>query len=130
MFTRVVTNAGVAGDWTELMSSQSLDWTNLPLKNGASNPDSDDKLQYAVNGGLVHLRGRVKIPETDGVVFAILPTGARPRKSWYGGCQVGGTTGDRKIGIRSNGEVAALGFAVNNLDTVTYTYVNVSFPIG
>ncbi|MEG7356851.1 teichoic acid biosynthesis protein [Bacillus sp. 0209A] len=130
IFTRVVTGSGVAGEWAELMSSQDLDWTNLPLKNGASNPDSNDKLQYAINGGLVHLRGRVKIPVTDGVIFAVLPAGARPSKAWYDGCQVAGTTGERKIDVRANGEVVAYGFAVNSMDSVTYTYVNVSFPIG
>ncbi|OWV38204.1 teichoic acid biosynthesis protein [Bacillus spizizenii] len=130
IFTRVVTGAGNAGEWAELMSSQELDWTNLPLKNGASNPDSNDKMQYAINGGLVHLRGRVKIPVTDGVIFAVLPAGARPSKAWYDGCQVAGTTGQRKIDVRANGEVVAYGFAVNSVDAVTYTYVNASFPIG
>ncbi|MEC2401693.1 teichoic acid biosynthesis protein [Bacillus subtilis] len=130
IYTRVVTNAGVAGDWTELMSNQALDWTNLPLKNGASNPDSDDKLQYAINGGLVYLRGRVKIPETDGVIFAVLPAGARPGKAWFTGCQVAGTSGDRKIDVRANGEIVAWGFNVNSVDKVTYTYLNIVFPIG
>lgn len=130
IFTRVVTGEGVAGEWTELMSSQQKEWIDLPLKNGASNPDTSNKLQYAINGGIVHIRGRVKIPEKDGVVFAILPAGARPLKSWFEGCQVGGTTGDRKITVRSNGEVAALGFMVHSVDNVTYTYVNINFPLN
>ncbi|KAF1340203.1 putative bacterophage-related protein putative muramidase [Bacillus subtilis] len=131
IYTRVVTNTGVAGNWIEVMTSQKLSWTNLPLKNGASNPDSDNKLQYAVNGGMGYIRGRVNIPKTDGVVFATLPSEARPSSSsWYQGCQVGGTTGDRKIAVRSNGEVAGLGFAVNNVDSVTYTYVNICYPLN
>ncbi|WP_412095279.1 teichoic acid biosynthesis protein [Bacillus inaquosorum] len=131
IYTRVVTSAGVGGMWVEVMTSQKLSWTNLPLKNGASNPDSDNKLQYAVNGGMGYIRGRVNIPKTDGVVFATLPSGARPSSnSWYQGCQVGGTTGDRKIAVRSNGEVAGLGLAVNDLDAVTYTYVNISYPLN
>lgn len=131
IYTRVVTNAGVGGKWIEVMTSQKLSWTNLPLKNGASNPDSNNKLQYAVNGGMGYIRGRVNIPKTDGVVFATLPSEARPSSSsWYQGCQVGGTTGDRKVAVRSNGEVAGLGFAVNNIDSVTYTYVNICYPLN
>ncbi|MGG1455579.1 teichoic acid biosynthesis protein [Bacillus subtilis] len=130
LFTRVVTGEGVAGDWVEVMTSQQLNWTNLSLKNGASNPDSGDKLQYAINGGIVFIRGRVTIPKTDGVVFAILPAGARPGKAWFGGCQVAGTTGERKIDVRANGEIVAWGFSVNNVDAVTYTYVNFSFPLS
>lgn len=130
LFTRVVTSAGVAGDWVEVMTSQQLTWTNLSLKNGASNPDSGDKLQYAINGGLVHIRGRVTIPLTDGVIFAILPSGARPKRSHYAAYEVAGTTGTRKIGIRSNGEMEAMGLVANSRDNVTYTYVNTSFPLN
>ncbi|MCY8546808.1 teichoic acid biosynthesis protein [Bacillus vallismortis] len=130
LYTRVVNGAGDAGDWVEVMTSQQLNWTNLSLKNGASNPDSGDKLQYAINGGIVFIRGRVAIPKTDGVVFAILPAGARPGKAWFGGCQVAGTTGERKIDVRANGEIVAWGFSVNNVDAVTYTYVNFSFPLS
>ncbi|WP_332606877.1 teichoic acid biosynthesis protein [Bacillus spizizenii] len=130
IYTRVVTGAGVAGNWIEVMTSQKGSWTNVPLKNGASNPDPDDKLQYTINGGLLHIRGRVKIPTTDAVVFAQLPSGARPQKAWFQGCQVAGTTGDRKIDVRSNGEIVAWGFAVNNLDAVTYTYVHLTVPLN
>ncbi|MDO3660769.1 teichoic acid biosynthesis protein [Bacillus sp. C28GYM-DRY-1] len=130
IYTRVVTGAGVAGNWIEVMTSQRGSWTNVPLKNGASNPDPDDKLQYTINGGLLHIRGRVKIPTTDAVVFAQLPSGARPQKAWYQGCQVAGTTGDRKIDVRSNGEIVAWGFAVNDLDAVTYTYVHLTVPLN
>ncbi|MEC2134678.1 teichoic acid biosynthesis protein [Bacillus subtilis] len=130
IYTRVVTNNGLTGDWVEIMSSQSLDWNDLALMNGASNPDSGDKLQFAINGGLVHIRGKVTIPLTDGVVFAILPSGARPKRSHYAAYEVAGTTGTRKIGIRSNGEMEAMGLVANGRENVTYTYVNTSFPLN
>ncbi|MBO3796843.1 teichoic acid biosynthesis protein [Bacillus subtilis] len=130
IYTRVVTNKGVAGNWVEVMTGQRLSWSNVPLKNGASNPDSSNKLEYAINGGTLFIRGRVNIPKTDGVVFALLPAGARPSKSWYEGCQVGGTTGDRKIGVLASGEMVARGFAVNSTSNVTYTYINLTVPLS
>lgn len=130
IYTRVVTNNGVTGDWVEIMSSQSLVWNDLALRNGASNPDSGDKLQFAINGGLVHIRGKVTIPLTDGVIFAILPSGARPKRSHYAAYEVAGTTGTRKIGIRSNGEMVAMGLMANGRENATYTYVNTSFPLN
>ncbi|WP_332276460.1 teichoic acid biosynthesis protein [Bacillus subtilis] len=124
ILTRVVTSEGKEGEWSEISASGKLPWANLPLKNGAKNPDSNNRLQFAVQGGFLYVRGRVTIPKKDGVDFATLPVSARPKKNAFKGCPVGGTTGDRKIVFRSNGNISALGLIANNAGNVTYTYID------
>lgn len=124
ILTRVVTSEGKEGEWSEISASGKLPWENLPLKNGAKNPDSNNRLQFAVQGGFLYVRGRVTIPKKDGVDFATLPVSARPKKNAFKGCPVGGTTGDRKIVFRSNGNISALGLIANNAGNVTYTYID------
>ncbi|MBY4605603.1 teichoic acid biosynthesis protein [Bacillus sp. SPARC3] len=124
ILTRVVTSEGKEGEWSEISASGKLPWANLPLKNGAKNPDSNNRLQFAVQGGFLYVRGRVTIPKKDGVDFATLPVSARPKKNAFRGCPVGGTTGDRKIVFRSNGNISALGLISNNAGNVTYTYID------
>ncbi len=53
ILTRVVTNDGNVGEWSEISTSGKLPWANLPLKNGAKNPDSNFRLQFAVQGGFL-----------------------------------------------------------------------------
>ncbi|MBR0009777.1 MULTISPECIES: phage baseplate protein [Bacillus] len=124
ILTRVVTNTGNVGDWSEISASGKLPWADLPLKNGAKNPDSNYRLQFAVQGGFLFVRGRVTIPEKDGVDFATLPASARPKKNTYKSCPVAGTTGDRKIVFRSNGNISALGLFAKSASNVTYTYID------
>ncbi|MCC2528819.1 teichoic acid biosynthesis protein, partial [Bacillus halotolerans] len=62
ILTRVVTSEGKEGEWSEISASGKLPWANLPLKNGAKNPDSNNRLQFAVQGGFLYVRGRVTIP--------------------------------------------------------------------
>ncbi|MEC0251784.1 phage baseplate protein [Bacillus halotolerans] len=124
ILTRVVTNTGNVGDWSEISASGKLPWANLPLKNGAKNPDSNYRLQFAVQGGFLFVRGRVTIPQKDGVDFATLPASARPKKNTYKSCPVAGTTGDRKIVFRSNGNISALGLFAKSASNATYTYID------
>ncbi|MGG3936342.1 phage baseplate protein [Bacillus stercoris] len=124
ILTRVVTNDGKVGDWSEVSASGKLPWANLPLKNGAKNPDSNYRLQFAVQGGFLFVRGRVTIPQKDGVDFATLPVSARPKKNTYKSCPVAGTTGDRKIVFRSNGNISALGLFAKSASNATYTYID------
>lgn len=124
ILTRVVTNDGKVGDWSEISASGKLPWANLPLKNGAKNPDSNYRLQFAVQGGFLFVRGRVTIPQKDGVDFATLPASARPKKNTYKSCPVAGTTGDRKIVFRSNGNISALGLFAKSASNATYTYID------
>ncbi|MCB7160399.1 teichoic acid biosynthesis protein [Bacillus subtilis] len=124
ILTRVVTNTGNVGDWSEISASGKLPWADLPLKNGAKNPDSNYRLQFAVQGGFLFVRGRVTIPEKDGVDFATLPASARPKKNTYKSCPVAGTTGDRKIVFRSNGNISALGLFAKSASNATYTYID------
>ncbi|WP_038427703.1 phage baseplate protein [Bacillus subtilis] len=124
ILTRVVTNDGNVGDWSEISLSGKLPWADLPLKNGAKNPDSNYRLQFAVQGGFLFVRGRVTIPQKDGVDFATLPASARPKKNTYKSCPVAGTTGDRKIVFRSNGNISALGLFAKSASNATYTYID------
>ncbi|MEC3651419.1 teichoic acid biosynthesis protein [Bacillus subtilis] len=124
ILTRVVTNTGNVGDWSEISASGKLPWADLPLKNGAKNPDSNYRLQFAVQGGFLFVRGRVTIPQKDGVDFATLPASARPKKNTYKSCPVAGTTGDRKIVFRSNGNISALGLFAKSASNATYTYID------
>lgn len=124
ILTRVVTNDGKVGDWSEISASGKLPWADLPLKNGAKNPDSNYRLQFAVQGGFLFVRGRVTIPQKDGVDFATLPASARPKKNTYKSCPVAGTTGDRKIVFRSNGNISALGLFAKSASNATYTYID------
>ncbi|MEC0356132.1 phage baseplate protein [Bacillus halotolerans] len=124
ILTRVVTNDGKVGDWSEVSASGKLPWADLPLKNGAKNPDSNYRLQFAVQGGFLFVRGRVTIPQKDGVDFATLPVSARPKKNTYKSCPVAGTTGDRKIVFRSNGNISALGLFAKSASNATYTYID------
>ncbi|MGQ5113147.1 phage baseplate protein [Bacillus halotolerans] len=124
ILTRVVTNDGNVGDWSEISASGKLPWADLPLKNGAKNPDSNYRLQFAVQGGFLFVRGRVTIPQKDGVDFATLPASARPIKNTYKSCPVAGTTGDRKIVFRSNGNISALGLFAKSASNATYTYID------
>ncbi|UQZ52596.1 teichoic acid biosynthesis protein [Bacillus subtilis] len=124
ILTRVVTNDGKVGDWSEVSASGKLPWADLPLKNGAKNPDSNYRLQFAVQGGFLFVRGRVTIPQKDGVDFATLPASARPKKNTYKSCPVAGTTGDRKIVFRSNGNISALGLFAKSASNATYTYID------
>ncbi|MED1761597.1 teichoic acid biosynthesis protein [Bacillus subtilis] len=124
ILTRVVTNTGNVGDWSEISASGKLPWADLPLKNGAKNPDSNYRLQFAVQGGFLFVRGRVTIPQKDGVDFATLPASARPKKNTYKSCPVAGTTGDRKIVFRSNGNISALGLFAKSESNATYTYID------
>ncbi|WP_338444392.1 teichoic acid biosynthesis protein [Bacillus spizizenii] len=124
ILTRVVTNDGNVGEWSEISTSGKLPWANLPLKNGAKNPDSNYRLQFAVQGGFLFVRGRVTIPQKDGVDFATLPASARPKKNTYKSCPVAGTTGDRKIVFRSNGNISALGLFAKSASNATYTYID------
>ncbi|MCM3140391.1 teichoic acid biosynthesis protein [Bacillus safensis] len=129
VLTRVVTNAGM-GEWAEIATGGKLPWANLPPKNGAKNPDANNRLQFAVQGGFLHLRGRVTIPRKDGIVFAVLPEGARPTKNIFTDCQVAGTTGVRKISLQSNGDIRAYGLMANNAANATSTYVDVVIKLG
>ncbi len=124
ILTRVVTNTGNVGDWSEISASGKLPWADLPLKNGAKNPDSNYRLQFAVQGGFLFVRGRVTIPQKDGVDFATLPASSRPKKNTYKSCPVAGTTGDRKIVFRSNGNISALGLFAKSASNATYTYID------
>ncbi|WOO47644.1 teichoic acid biosynthesis protein [Bacillus subtilis] len=124
ILTRVVTNDGNVGDWSEISASGKLPWADLPLKNGAKNSDSNYRLQFAVQGGFLFVRGRVTIPQKDGVDFATLPASARPKKNTYKSCPVAGTTGDRKIVFRSNGNISALGLFAKSASNATYTYID------
>lgn len=124
ILTRVVTNTGNVGDWSEISASGKLPWADLPLKNGAKNPESNYRLQFAVQGGFLFVRGRVTIPQKDGVDFATLPASARPKKNTYKSCPVAGTTGDRKIVFRSNGNISALGLFAKSASNATYTYID------
>ncbi|WIG48753.1 teichoic acid biosynthesis protein [Bacillus halotolerans] len=124
ILTRVVTSEGKEGEWSEISASGKLPWANLPLKNGAKNPDSNYRLQFAVQGGFLFVRGRVTIPQKDGVDFATLPASARPKKNTYKSCPVAGTTGDRKIVFRSNGNISALGLFAKSASNATYTYID------
>lgn len=124
ILTRVVTNDGKVGDWSEVSASGKLPWADLPLKNGAKNPDSKNRLQFAVQGGFLYVRGRVIIPKKDGVDFATLPVSARPKKNVFKSCPVAGTTGERKIVFRSIGNISALGIFVKNESNATYTYID------
>ncbi|MCO4849697.1 phage baseplate protein, partial [Bacillus vallismortis] len=124
ILTRVVTNDGNVGEWSEVSTSGKLPWANLPLKNGAKNPDSKNRLQFAVQGGFLYVRGRVIIPKKDGVDFATLPVSARPKKNVFKSCPVAGTTGERKIVFQSNGNISALGIFVKNESNATYTYID------
>ncbi|ASB93374.1 phage baseplate protein [Bacillus subtilis] len=124
ILTRVVTNTGNVGEWSEISASGKLPWADLPLKNGAKNPDSNYRLQFAVQGGFLFVRGRVTIPQKDGVDFATLPASARPKKNTYKSCPVAGTTGDRKIVFRSNGNISALGLFAKSASNATYTYID------
>ncbi|MGW8893429.1 phage baseplate protein [Bacillus subtilis] len=124
ILTRVVTNDGKVGDWSEISASGKLPWADLPLKNGAKNPDSNYRLQFAVQGGFLFVRGRVTIPQKDGVDFATVPVSARPKKNTYKSCPVAGTTGDRKIVFRSNGNISALGLFAKSASNATYTYID------
>ncbi|RRN59831.1 teichoic acid biosynthesis protein [Bacillus subtilis subsp. subtilis] len=124
ILTRVVTNTGNVGDWSEISASGKLPWADLPLKNGVKNPDSNYRLQFAVQGGFLFVRGRVTIPQKDGVDFATLPASARPKKNTYKSCPVAGTTGDRKIVFRSNGNISALGLFAKSASNATYTYID------
>lgn len=130
ILTRVVTGVEVAGEWVEIATGGKLPWANLPLKNGGKNPDSNNRLQFAVQGGYLHIRGRVTIPKKDGVIFATLPKDARPSKNVYTGCQVAGTTGVRKIAFQKNGNVRAYGLMANNTKNVTFTYMDVVIKLG
>lgn len=124
ILTRVVTNEGNVGDWSEISASGKLPWANLPLKNGAKNPDSNFRLQFAVQGGFLFVRGRVTIPKKDGVDFATLPASARPKKNAFKSCPIAGTTGERKIVFRSNGNISAHGLFAKNESNATYTYID------
>lgn len=131
ILVRGVSKDESVGEWAEIPTGQALMWKDVPLQSGATNADPDDKLQCAVSGSNLFIRGRVNIPTTDGVTFAQLPTSiAKPSKNWYQGCVLGGTTGDRKIVVRTNGELAALGMIANEPENITYTYVTIVVPIG
>ncbi|WP_144502926.1 phage baseplate protein [Bacillus pumilus] len=130
ILTRVLTYAGVAGEWAEITTGGKLPWANLPPKNGAKNPDANHRLQFAVQGGFLHISGRVTIPRKDGIIFATLPKGARPSKNVYTGCQVAGTTGVRKIAFQTNGDIRAYGLMANNTSKVTFTYMDVVIKLG
>ena len=119
---------GLISAWYIPTANQTLEWTAVPLKNGAKNmPDAP--LQFALNGGLCIVHGYVDVDRSPAeTVFATLPKGIAPSRATYFLCSVAGTSGMHKIHVRpETGEIVALGTNVNDPNAATFTYVDFMF---
>ncbi|MEK4827819.1 teichoic acid biosynthesis protein [Niallia sp. FSL W8-0951] len=130
IFVRVVPRDEAPGEFVALPSGQDLDWIDLPLQNGASNPDSNAKTQYCIDGNEIKFRGEMSMPTANGTVYGLLPSGKRPNKNVVKNVPTIGTTGTRTIVFRSNGEIVGLGYNVNEPENMTGVYFDTSIPLG
>lgn len=119
-----------AGDFVEYMTSGKKEWYQAILINGAKHSDMGDPLRFAVQGGLLFIRGRVVIPPNDPAPFARVPSEYCPDFNWWTNCAVGGSTGSRKIVLRSNGLLEASGLIANRPNAVTFVYFDLVIPMN
>ena len=128
---RVVNKEGEVSPMLDFNTNSEIQWNNLSLKNGAKLLSGGRGFKFALNGGYVHIRGDVVIGHIpDGLVISNLPTGINPSENWNVLCPVGGTTGEQKMYVRSNGEIVALGINANNIDNYTHTFVDMNVPLN
>lgn len=133
VYERMVNENGDAGEWSLLGGRPNNIWTDIPLENGAShNVDQGftEPIKWAVRNGLLFFRGRVNVPLGDPVVFGRIPSSVAPAFNWWDSATLIGTTGARKIVVRSNGVLEASNFIANVPEAINGIYLNLVIPLG
>ena len=119
---------GQISSWFIPTANQTLEWVELPLKNGAKNLAGGTPLQFAINGGIIQVKGDVVLPTTpEEMIFASLPKGVYPVRTTHHACIVAGTTGFHRIHARSEGDLVCYGAMMNNNTAYSCTYVDLMY---
>ncbi|ODJ59866.1 BppU family phage baseplate upper protein [Brochothrix thermosphacta] len=123
-YQRIVTGAS-SGVWVKFQDAKTQTYVDIPLSGEAKSGD----LRVANNGNQIIIRGKVDAPAEESV-YATLPKGFRPNYAWETTVSVAGTTGVRKIAIRTDGTIYFSGIIANNVDKVTLLNMNLVVPIN
>jgi hypothetical protein len=103
-------------------------WHNLTLLNKWQSPHGDGDPAWAVQDGVVYLRGiitQTPLNASASVTFAVLPKTARPARKLYLNTWASGVYGD--LVIHPNGVMNV--FSANPLDAKSFTALDgISFP--
>ncbi|GKU81194.1 hypothetical protein [Niallia sp. NCCP-28] len=79
----VVATKTPSADWIGARLTGPMTYTDMPLSNGASNPDSNSKWRAATDGKFIIIRGAVTVPSlSTATKIATLPNSLKPSMLW------------------------------------------------